>query len=107
PLYLFDLGTGSQGMRAGSGDAGGAMGRATADADVDGNDFRLTGMLYRALMRWGWQRLSRDITLVHRQLVASGRAVWLGDPEPRRQGDAQGDVERAVARVRALFGLGD
>lgn len=107
PLYLFDLGTGSQGMRAGSGDAGGAMGRATADAAVDGNDFRLTGMLYRALMRWGWQRLSRDITLVHRQLVASGRAVWLGDPESRRQGDAQGDVERAVARVRALFGLGD
>ena len=107
PLYLFDLGTGSQGMRAGSGDAGGTMGRATADADVDGNDFRLTGMLYRALMRWGWQRLSRDITLVHRQLVASGRAVWLGDPEPRRQGAGGGDVERAVARVRALFELGD
>jgi hypothetical protein len=107
PLYLFDLGTGSQGMRAGSGDTGGTMGRATADADTDGNDFRLTGMLYRALMRWGWQRLSRDITLVHRQVVASGRAAWLGDPEPRRQGAGGGDVERAVARVRALFELGD
>ena len=101
PLYLFDLGTGRHSMRA-----GGATG-ADAGPDPGGNDVRLSGWLYRALMRWGWQRLSRDITLVHRQLVASGRAVWLGDPEPRRQGDAQGDVERAVARVRALFGLGD
>lgn len=98
PLYLFDLGTGRHGMRAGCGGAG-----ADVRADPDGNDFRLSGMLYRALMRWGWQRLSRDITLIHRQLVASGRAVWLGDPELHWQGDAGGDVARAVARVRALF----
>ncbi|TAL06877.1 MAG: nucleoside-diphosphate sugar epimerase [Porticoccaceae bacterium] len=100
PLYLFDLGTGRHSMRAGCGGAG-----ADVRADPDGNDFRLSGLLYRALMRWGWQRLSRDITLIHRQLVASGRAVWLGNPDPHWQSDAGGDVARAVARVRALFDL--
>mgnify|MGYP005810158575 CR=1 FL=1 len=104
PLYLFDLGTGNQSMRADGGCAAGQLG---SDTDSGGNDFRLTGLLYRALMRWGWQRLSRDITLIHRQLVASGRAVWLGDPEPRWSGGAGQEMARAVARIRALFAAGD
>lgn len=89
PLYLFDLGTGRQRMRPGAG-----TGR---------DDWRLGALLYRALMRWGWQRLSRDITLVHRQLIAGGRAAWLGEPAPAGGAQAKADLDRALARVRALF----
>ena len=89
PLYLFDLGAGRQRMRPGAG------------TGVD--DWRLGALLYRALMRWGWQRLSRDLTLVHRQLIAGGRATWLGDPPPAGGARADADLERALARVRALF----
>jgi len=69
-------------------------------------DFRLGGSLYAALLRWGWAPLSRDITLVHRQLRESGRAAWLGEEiagesaaHPR-----ESDLQRAVRAVRALLG---
>jgi len=89
PLYLFDLGAGRHRMRPGAG--------------AGGDDWRLGALLYRALLRWGWQRLSRDITLVHGQLIAAGRAAWLGDPAPAGGARADADLERALARVRALF----
>jgi len=90
PLYLFDLGDGRHRMRPGAG-----AGR---------DDPRLGAVLYRALMRWGWQRLSRDITLVHRQLIASGRAAWLGEALPAAPGAVTDvDMQRALARVRALL----
>jgi len=86
PVWMFDPG----GMRR--------------DVRVD-RDFRLTGLLYAALQRWFWRRLSRDITLVHEQLTASGRAAWLGDdvraPAPDSGPD---DMERAVAAVGRLLG---
>jgi hypothetical protein len=53
-------------------------------------------------MRLGPQRLTRDIRIVQRLLVDSGRAVWLGDGHPPDQPPPLRDVERAVARVRAL-----
>lgn len=90
PLYLFDLGDGRHRMRPGAGE-----GR---------DDPRLGAVLYRALMRWGWQRLSRDITLVHRRLIASGRAAWLGEALPAPPGAVTDvDMQRALARVRALL----
>ena len=84
PVFMFDLG----GMRAGVNPP---------------RDFRWTGLLYSLLMRWFWQRLSRDITLVHRQLIASGRAAWLGEPPAVPAGDGLDDMERAVAAVKRLF----
>jgi hypothetical protein len=46
---------------------------------------------------------------IHRRQIALGRAAWLGDPAPEpATGEApppMRDTERAVARVRALFGL--
>ena len=89
PLYLFDLGAGRRRMRPGHGNG------------VD--DWRLGGELYRVLMRWGWQRLSRDITLVHRRLIDSGRATWVGDGHPNPVATGDTDLQRALARVRALF----
>jgi mitochondrial fission protein ELM1 len=68
-----------------------------------GRDFRLSGTLYRWLMRWGPKRLSRDIELVHRRLIESGHAVWLGQDFPDRPPPPLRDLERALARVRALF----
>ncbi|MGD8631569.1 MAG: ELM1/GtrOC1 family putative glycosyltransferase [Gammaproteobacteria bacterium] len=84
PVDMFDLG----GMRDG----------------VDPpRDFRLGGLLYRALMNWGWTPLTRDISLVHKALVASGRAAWLGDERrPLRVQDST-DMARAVRAVKGLF----
>jgi mitochondrial fission protein ELM1 len=87
PVQMFDLG----GMRTGRREAG---------------DFRLGAVLYGLLLRWFWQPLSRDITLVHRALRESGRATWLGEapgaeaPGPPRQSD----LERAVEAVERLLG---
>jgi len=88
PVYMFDADRVS-GTGAGSGD--------------DGRDFRLSGLLYRWMMRWGPKRLSRDIGLVHRRLLESGHAVWLGEPFPDRTPPRLRDLERALARVRGLF----
>ena len=85
PLQMFDLG----GMRA------------TVDLR---RDFRLGGLLYDLLLRWFWQPLSRDITLVHRGLVDSGRAVWLGDAPAVSEKSRQTDMQRAVAAIGELLG---
>lgn len=66
-------------------------------------DFRIGGVLYEALMRWGWAPLTRDITRVHRQLVASGRAAWLGDkPLPHRD-QASTDMSRAIDAIQRMI----
>ena len=85
PVQIFDLG-GMQGHN---------------DAAVD---FRLQATLYSGLMRWLWQRLSRDITLVHQQLRASNRAFWLEEVFGASVLPAESDMQRAVAAVQGLFG---
>ncbi len=59
---------------------------------------------YRALLRWGPRRLGRDITLVHDRLLAAGRVTWLGEGREPHELGPWPDIERAVARVRALLG---
>jgi len=60
------------------------------------------------LMNWGWRPLTRDISLVHQALVASGRAAWLGDDRRFLQVQESTDMARAVRAVRGLFvELGD
>ncbi len=87
PVAMFDLGGMRRGVR-------------------EPVDFRLGAILYRALLRWGWGPLSRDITQVHHALRESGRAVWLGEPEPDELPGSHGDsdLERAVRAVQRLFG---
>lgn len=89
PVHMFDLGTGRH-----------AMSRVTASG---ANDVRLAAWLYRGLMRWGPLRLSRDITLVHDQLIREGRADWLGQSGSAGAPLPLQDIDRAVARVRALL----
>jgi mitochondrial fission protein ELM1 len=80
-------------------DLGGMLGGDPAD-----KDFRLGALLYEALLRWCWQPLSRDITLVHSQLRAAGRAVWLDEEFAGAMVPATSDLQRAVAAVRVLLG---
>jgi hypothetical protein len=84
PVQMFDLG----GMRGGS----------SAD-----RDFRLGGALYAALMRWFWQPLSRDITLAHKRLRESGRAVWLDEEFAGAMVPAESDMQRAITAARELL----
>lgn len=81
-------------------------GNRTALVDLEnGGDDRIPARLYRQLMRFGPQRLTRDLTLFHRALIDSGRAGWLraSGPAPG-PGGPMDDIERSVRRVDALLG---
>jgi mitochondrial fission protein ELM1 len=79
-----------------------ATGKPVYMFDPGNTDFRLTGRLYQGLMRWGPQRMTRDIALVHRYLREAGNAVWLGEAFPDHPPPLLLDMEHAVTRVRAL-----
>lgn len=104
PVYLFDVGEGANAMCPELAERGGPLrerlGRLSRQKL---NALRLNAMLYRLMMRFGPQRLSRDIRLVHRIFVDTGWATWLGRPQPSERPAPPQNLERAVARVRALF----
>jgi uncharacterized protein len=53
----------------------------------------------------GPRQLRRDVTAIHRRLLAAGRVVPLGAPWPEGRGPPpRGDAQAAAERVRALFG---
>jgi uncharacterized protein len=65
---------------------------------------RFQPLLFRIAMAIGPTRLTRDVRIIQRALVAQGRAVWLGETFPEGPPPPPlDDVARAVARVRALF----
>lgn len=102
PVHIFDLGVGRRAMRPQTVAAAAAAESEQRRGRIEA--VHLKAFFYRLMMRLGPQRLSRDIRIIHRHLVESGQAVWLGDvfaPErPRLAIDCLG---RAVGRVRALF----
>jgi hypothetical protein len=66
----------------------------------------LHAIAYRMGMRWGPPRYMRDIRIVQRQMIDSGRAAWLGDGWPPHASIPRverAEVERAAERVRSLF----
>ena len=67
--------------------------------------WHLKAHVYRATMKLGPQRLTRDIRIVQQLLIDTERAVWLGDGIPEKMPRPLEDMPRAVTRVRALFGL--
>ncbi len=68
------------------------------------HNFRFKPLSHRLAMRFGPRRLRRDVGAIQEHLVASGRAVWSGQPCPEeRQPLPLGDLERAAERVRGLF----
>ena len=93
PVYMFDL--------AEDGDETGERSLAARLRDGLEPD-RVKAYLYRKLM-WGLapRKITRDIRVVHRHLLSTGRVAWLGDPAPA--GPPLGDeVAHAAARVRDL-----
>jgi len=50
-----------------------------------------------------WRRLSRDITLVHKQLRETGYVIWLNEALATARVPGQTDLQRAVAAVRKLL----
>lgn len=105
PVHIFDLGVGRHAMRP---ETVAAAEAAAAEAAERGSSrieaVHIKSFFYRLMMRLGPQRLSRDIRIIHRYLVETGQAVWLGDAfEPGRPRLAVDCLGRAVGRVRALF----
>lgn len=106
-VYIFDLGEGRYAMRESV--AAASRGAPRLRPWWKGwEKARWNAYWYRQMMRFGPQRLSRDIRIVHRHLVDSGLAVWLGDEFPREKPlPSLQCVSRAAARVRALFDRDD
>jgi mitochondrial fission protein ELM1 len=95
PVYLFDTGEGRFSMRE-HGSEGVPWWRC-----LDRQHAK--AFVYRQTMYYGPRRLTRDIRIVQRLLVETGRAAWLGEGRPASSPPPLRDVERAAARVRALF----
>jgi mitochondrial fission protein ELM1 len=67
-------------------------------------DTRISAILYKLLMRFGPQRLTRDVQLVHQSLIENKRAVWLGQTFPDTLNPTPlDDVQKTVYRVHQLF----
>jgi hypothetical protein len=102
PVYMFDLDTGPElnwPLLAG------LIGQVPATSwSRRLRRLRFQPLVYRTAMVIGPMRLTRDVRIIHRQLIAEGRAVWLGQEfPPGPPPPPLDDVERAAARVKALF----
>ena len=53
-----------------------------------------------AMFRGGAINYARDLGQIHRQLIASGRAAWLGDGFASKAGPLDLELDRVVAEVR-------
>ena len=69
-----------------------------------GYNFRYKPLSHRLAMLFAARRMHRDVSNIQRQLVAGGRAVWLGQRFPAAKPLAPpDDTQQAAKRVRALF----
>jgi mitochondrial fission protein ELM1 len=101
PVYMFDLHTGSENRWR-------LLESLIGTVDTSRwrrlRRLRLQTLVFRLAFKIGPTRMTRDVRIIHRRLLAEGRAVWLGetfpDGSPPQPLD---DVPRAVARVKALF----
>jgi mitochondrial fission protein ELM1 len=102
PVMLFDTEEGSRSMRAETYSL--AAGQELPPPHWRGSDLDSTA--FRLAIRYGPPWWTRDIRIVHRQLVEAGMAGWLGDPPPEPRSAPQNrDMASAVSRIRALLGL--
>jgi mitochondrial fission protein ELM1 len=100
PVYIFDLGEGRYAMRP---DA------PAAPSMPAGSAIRawLKDLKVRATNRLLPERLHRDTRPIHRRLVESGRAAWLGDALPAALGPAlRNDATVVAARILIVMQAG-
>ncbi len=98
PVEMFDFGAGALPMRA-------AHDGRKVDASLGS---RIQGWLYAAYSRLPLGRFnrSRDLRIVHRALLATGRVSWLGDSAPAISMRFVGDeMTRSLNRLRGLLQL--
>jgi uncharacterized protein len=101
PVALFDIEEGVQSMRAEEGEV--IPGRAMPPIHWRGHDLPTT--FFRFLMRHAPARWSRDLRIVHRHLIDTGMASWLGE-KPREAAALPVDgLASAAARIREFFAL--
>jgi uncharacterized protein len=101
PVYMFDLHTGRE-NRWGLLES--LIGKVDTSSWRRIRRLRLQTLVFRVAFVIGPTRMTRDVRIIHRQLQAQGRAVWLGEPFPKGPRPTPlDDVPRAVARVKALF----
>jgi mitochondrial fission protein ELM1 len=101
PVYMFDLHTGSE-------NRWGLLENLIGKVDRSWwrriRRLRLQPLIFRIAFKIGPTRMTRDVRIIQRELVAQGRAVWLGETFPAGPAPPPlTDVPRAVARVKALF----
>ncbi len=101
PVYIYDTGDGKTSMRTPI--EWGGPGAPPPGSGPRWHRSHLKAFVYRQTMRMGPLRWTRDIRIVHRLLIDTGRAAWLGEGEPDPAAPPLQDVARAVERVRALF----
>jgi uncharacterized protein len=93
PVTLFDTESGPYAMRDG-----------TNKIAWRGRDLSTT--TFRLAMRLAPPSWSRDLRIVHNQLISAGRASWPdSELQSSNQPSPQTDLARATTRVRALFNL--
>jgi mitochondrial fission protein ELM1 len=97
PLYIFDL------SDCPAGDASTSPGRCRPWWSYLHN-LRYKPLSHRLAMVLAPQRMRRDVSRIQERLVARGRAVWVGQRWQGGSKPQESDLERAAARVRALFG---
>lgn len=103
PVYIFDLGEGEHAMCAETAAAAKAA-RLSEAGHRRLERAHVAAFFYRQMMKFGPERLSRDIRIIHKYLTDSGRAVWLGNEFAQDRPSPSLDcLGRAVARVRALI----
>jgi mitochondrial fission protein ELM1 len=102
PVHFFDIGEGTNTMRI---PASGPGGPPAAMPSLWGllREFNWKALVHWTAMRCGPKRMRRDIRIIQQNLIASDRAVWLGEGTPRASPPPLEDLDRAVARVHALF----
>jgi mitochondrial fission protein ELM1 len=101
PVSLFDIEEGPFAMRAE------AEGEGEILPPIGWRGRTVDATLFRWLINHAPARFSRDLRIVHRKLIASGQAFWLGEEndQTRPAPEAEDGPGLAVSRIRGLFGL--
>ncbi len=107
PVYIFDIGEGPTSMRLPDGTRTGRAPGPSFWRRLQTGKVRkahLKAFVYWQTLKYGPTRMTRDIRIVHQNLIAAGQAVWLGETFPKDQDVPPiADLDNAVERIRALF----